>query len=299
VNQYLTDRYIVSISVCDTVVYAGTTDNCFQSRDNGARWIASNSGLESNCYVRGVVRIGGKLLLATSDSVYRSADNGATWTLATSGIQTNAIWCMTSLGGNAYVGTWAGIFRTRDTGSTWTASNFGLPYKQVYALLAYNGVLFAGTDHVSVFISRDSGAFWDPLGSAMPTAETNDVEGLAMSDSFLIAATMLSSVMCYPRSAMEVRNNPEHDAYTRASPMVFITPGTEPWLKVNYTMQRPGLVKIGIFDMTGRVRAEVMDYPKQPGRQTVMVNISVLTSGFYFVRIHAEGTVECVKFFRP
>jgi photosystem II stability/assembly factor-like uncharacterized protein len=299
VNQFLTDRYIVSISVCDSVVYAGTTANCFQSRDDGARWIASNSGLEANCYVRGVVRIGGKLLLAADDSVYRSADNGATWTLATNGIQTNAIWCIASLGNNAYVGTWAGIFRTRDTGTTWTASNFGLPYKQVYALLAHNGVLFAGTDHGSVFVSRDSGAFWDPLGSAMPTSETNDVEGLAMSDSFLVAATMLSSVMRYPRSDMGVRNVPDHDTHTWASPRVFITPGTKPWIKVTYTMQRPGLAKIRVFDMTGRVRAEVTDYQKSPGRHTAEANLGAITTGFYLVRIQAEGIDEWNKFVLP
>jgi photosystem II stability/assembly factor-like uncharacterized protein len=297
-NQYLTDQYIVSLSVCDTVVYAGSTDNVFQSRDNGARWIAAMSGFPVNCYVREVTKLGRMLFAAAMDTVYRSIDNGANWTKASTGIASNEIWTLASLGKYVYAGTWNGIFRSADSGLTWAASDFGMPYKQVYSIRSVNAKLLAGTESGSVFISSDSGSFWDPLGTSI-APKYNTIAALAVGDSFVYAGTELRSVWRYPFAGAGVARSPLHGHQGQSLFEVSITGGAVPVMTIAYSLPRAGQVKIGIVDLAGRIRLAVRNRYDFAGDHVITSNFRALSPGCYFVSIRSEGMAESRKIVMP
>jgi photosystem II stability/assembly factor-like uncharacterized protein len=292
INQFLTQRFIVSISVCDTTLYAGTTSSCFQSRDNGARWISSVSGLKTNDYVHGVARMGRYVFLAGSDSMFRSSDNGANWTIAGAGVAANQVWCIAVLGNYVFTGTWGGVFRTADSGAIWAPMNFGLPYHEVYDLKTINGAVLAATNEGCVFITRDSGSFWDPLGAAMPP-KYNTISALAAGGGFLYAGSSIGSVWrCpFPETGVTAKQI-NHHPVKQGLLSVQAFQGQTPFIRINYALPHEGRTTIKISDLSGRLLLTVTNKNQPAGQYTVAPDIRALTSGCCIVSLFTDKTIE-------
>jgi photosystem II stability/assembly factor-like uncharacterized protein len=291
VNNFLTERDIVSISVCDSVIYAGSASNVFQSRDNGNCWISSKCGLKPYSYIRSVTRQG-QYLFACADSIYRSSDNGATWSYSSngiSGVQTNAV----TIGKYVVVGGENGVFRSADSGKSWESADFGLSYHwDVYKLKIIDGKLLAGTDNGSVFISSDSATLWDPLGTSILPKE-NAVGSFAVSDSFIYAGGKISGIWRLPYyTSPHAVNHVKVRSTSQQLLTITIFGRNVRQMRIAYSFSKPDFLSIKISDISGRVRYLIPRQNHPAGEFVLKLETSTLGPGYYVVSLNTSSTHE-------
>lgn len=68
-----------------------------------------------------------------------------------------------------------------------------------------------------------------------------------------------------------------------------------PATNIKYTVAKAGVVKLKVFDITGREIKTLVDEVKNPGSYEVNFNALNLTSGVYFYRLASEGVVLTKK----
>jgi photosystem II stability/assembly factor-like uncharacterized protein len=144
-------------------LFCGTyAQGVFKSIDNGATWIASNTGIE-NKQVMSFTQDATYLYAGTQGAgVYRSADGGVTWSPANTGIPTQAVNCMLSTPGWLFAGTVSfGVFKSNNNGATWTDANGGaLNSSYIFAMVQSSSRLMVEADNY-IFYSTDTGATWN------------------------------------------------------------------------------------------------------------------------------------------
>ena len=64
---------------------------------------------------------------------------------------------------------------------------------------------------------------------------------------------------------------------------------------IEYTVPSAGAVQLQVYDLLGRKVATLVDEEKGPGRHSVSVDASRFSSGVYFYRLRAGGTIESRK----
>ncbi len=163
----------------------------YRTRDGGATWQPSISGL-LNLDVYALASRGVDTLFAgTASGVFRSADSGATWTLAASGLPAAPVRALVTRSGNTlFAGTsGSGIFRSTNDGLTWTEATAGLQHQDVRALVssASNEWLFAGTASGGVYASTDMGSNWTLASTGL--GDLNILALVLNSEDDLFAAT--------------------------------------------------------------------------------------------------------------
>ncbi len=68
-----------------------------------------------------------------------------------------------------------------------------------------------------------------------------------------------------------------------------------PLTKINYSIQKSGLVTLKVYDMLGRQVANLVNATKLSGNYSVDFNASNLTSGVYFYRLDVNGFTDTKK----
>jgi len=124
VNNGLENKYVGSLLVADSSLFAGTSAGVFLSTNMGASWNAVSIGLQIP------VQVG---------------------SLAHSGT-------------NLFAGSWSGVFRSTNDGAEWTPMNSGLSDLHINDLIAHDTDLFAGTNGSGVFLSTNYGTNWSDIG---------------------------------------------------------------------------------------------------------------------------------------
>lgn len=291
VNNLLTDRYINSLSVCDTVIYAATGNGfnspIFQSHDDGKSWIPSESTFEPTNSFKWVTRQG-QYLFAGSGEVYRSSDNGATWSNSSSGI-TGAAGVIAGVVMGKYIFAGGnGIFRSADSGKIWTPMNSGLTDNDVMDIKSINGTLLAGTFGGKVFISRDSAASWVTLGKQL--SPNNGLTALAISDSFYYALGSLDGFWRLPFASSTQVIKPVPMDGTILQPLTITTSGSACQIRIAYTLNRPGQFTVKISDISGRVRYSILTQNHPAGNFVLTPATGTLVPGSYIVSVHAGSS---------
>ena len=64
---------------------------------------------------------------------------------------------------------------------------------------------------------------------------------------------------------------------------------------IEYTVPSAGTIQLQVYDLLGRKVATLVDEEKGPGRHSVSVDASRFSSGVYFYRLRAGGTIESRK----
>jgi hypothetical protein len=67
-----------------------------------------------------------------------------------------------------------------------------------------------------------------------------------------------------------------------------------PTTQINYSLEKPGLVTIKVYDLLGRVVATLINDQQTSGRHTINFDASTLTSGVYFYQINS-GSFSSTK----
>ncbi len=143
----------------------------YKSTDNGANWIAINTGLPNRGF-RSIIFSGSDIFIATPDGpgggIYKSSDSGNTWNSANNGIVDSSIFCIAYDSTGIYAGSlhYGGIYKTIDNGTSWFPVNTGLPVGNnvIGSIVVKDTVIFAGIFSVGngfkVYKSDDHGANW-------------------------------------------------------------------------------------------------------------------------------------------
>lgn len=166
------------------VLYAGTTSGgVFRSTDGAATWTASSNGLGS-ADVRAVVVAPASaprtVWAATAAGVSISSDGGSTWSLAPGFSRpVRALAVDPATPSTLYAGTDeplspGGIFKSTDGGHTWISSGSGLGSIAILSIAVSptaTSTVFAGTQGAGVFVTRDAGVSWSPLGGSPATTQ--------------------------------------------------------------------------------------------------------------------------------
>jgi len=203
VNTGLTNSNILSLTINDNTIFAGTPSGVFLSSNNGGSWIAANSGLPVTG-IYALASIGNNIFAGMhGNGIYMSSNNGASWANAnnpnlninqanvtafavtgdsiymgtTSGfcLSTNYgsswtvltgsnVFAIAANGKNLYYGTQTGMWSSSNNGSTWT----GTPFLDVSSLLISGDNVYAGRTHGGgVYMSSDSGSTWVALNNGL------------------------------------------------------------------------------------------------------------------------------------
>jgi len=191
-NKGLSNRYINTLAIMDTLLFAGTDAGVFQSIYNGANW--TPVGLPETA-VYSLVVSGPYLFAIAWQGLFRSRDRGASWSSADSGLAgLSDDYSITALAvsGDTLFATqqrdWENpecrIFRSGDQGTRWIST--GTTISLVYALAVKGNLLFAGTGN-GLLRSSDNGASWTAVNSG---SINQSVMLLAVKEPYLFAGTI-------------------------------------------------------------------------------------------------------------
>lgn len=172
---------LVSAASAPGILLAGTNGGVFLSRDSGAHWQSSSSGLPDDRAIAALaVSPDATLAFAgTRSGVYRTRDSLSTrdprWTPVDSRLAAQSILSLLIDPRNpsfVYAGTETGIFKSENGGDAWTDIGQDLHQVQVWslALSTDSSALFAATD-TGIYASRDHGAHWTRSSDGLPEGE--------------------------------------------------------------------------------------------------------------------------------
>jgi hypothetical protein len=160
---------ITSLTVSGGNIFAGTYGGVFLTTDNGANWVAVNTGLKTT-YAFALMASGKDIFAATDSGVFRSTISAASWTAINSGFKHALVSCFAERGGTIYAGADSGVFLSTNNGASWIAVDSGLS-APVYALAVSGNTLFAGMK-TGVFLSGNNGKSWTAVSAGLPTTKS-------------------------------------------------------------------------------------------------------------------------------
>jgi hypothetical protein len=162
----------------------GYYGGAFLTTNNGANWLARNSGLTDTA-VFGYAVIGTNLFAGTYlGGVFRSSNNGTNWVPVNSGLTNINIYSIIAAGTNLYAGTGAGVFQSTNNGAAWTYK--GLTGNLIFALAVIGTDIFAGVSGDGVYRSSNNGTNWIQVNTGLTNTA---IQSLAVSGSDLYAGT--------------------------------------------------------------------------------------------------------------
>jgi photosystem II stability/assembly factor-like uncharacterized protein len=246
---------ILCLTVRDQDIFAGTSgQGIFQSTDNGASWIQSDSGL-TNTYVTGLTSIGPRLFAAT---------------LRTPG---------DSIGG---------VYVSTDSGASWNVADTGLTNQMLNNIIAYGTTLIVGTQ-TGVFASTNNAASWQDI-SPGTLVDSVYIPALGVADSFLIAGTLEDGIWRYPLSHLPTGVNFQlHEAPSNFTLWQNYPNPFNPTTVITYLIPTKGLVTLDVFDLLGRMVKTLVNERQNAGEHSANFNAENLPSGVYFYRLSVPG----------
>ncbi|MBL8028935.1 MAG: T9SS type A sorting domain-containing protein [Fibrobacteres bacterium] len=193
----LTDKYVYSIAVNGTNIFAGTNAGVFLSTNNCSTWTNVSSTL-ANKMVRSLLYSGTNLFAGTyvvsNYGVFTTTNNGTSWTEARTGLPPAHVTALAVSGSNLFAGTSGspsstnnGVFLSTDNGSLWVKKTTGMGNGVNVNALAISGTMvLAGTDS-GVYISSNNGTLWTKSNTGLPA--NTIVHGLTVYGNTIFAST--------------------------------------------------------------------------------------------------------------
>jgi len=159
------------------IVYVGTSNNFYKSKDNGMTWNSYYSGLPSLeipsviCNKQNEIFVGTGYILQ-GDGVYYSNNGGANWFQRGLLGQTVYSLALDDNSGNIYAATKeSGVFKSSNNGISWEQINNGLYNYNIFRVkIAPNNLLFACSESQGgIYRSSDFGENWEITGVSAGT----------------------------------------------------------------------------------------------------------------------------------
>lgn len=161
-NTGLPGLHVNRLEYIDGSLYACTSTGLFASTDLGLTWHPVGSA-PWNAYTYSVARSKETWVASTRSGVYRSLDGGSTWQFATAGMSSTRVSAVDAYANSIVAGTIAGTFRSQDNGATWAPTVTTGIDAPIKRFARSSRGLFGITDY-DVQVSSDDGRTWNAGG---------------------------------------------------------------------------------------------------------------------------------------
>ncbi len=248
------------------VIYCGTDDaNVWVTTNGGTNWTKINTGLP-----------------------YR-------WVTRVAVHPTQANVCYVTLSGYKVDSTGAHVFKTTNSGATWASITSNLPNAPVNDIVidpAFLSTLYLATD-VGVMISTNDGASWSAHSTGIPSS-------VPCHDLTLHNGTRKMVVWTHGRSAYSTDVQPVGIVNLNETPTGFSLSQNypnpfNPETKIKYSIPAAGEVSLKVYDITGRLVANLVNQNQKAGVYEVGFNAAHLASGAYIYRLTAGNYTDTKK----
>jgi photosystem II stability/assembly factor-like uncharacterized protein len=183
------DLNVNTLAKVGSNLFVGTNNGVYLTRDNGANWIAANTGLTNPC-IKSLAIIDTNLYAGTAGSgVFLSTDYGSSWNAINNGFKIAPVSALTHKDNLLFSGTdGGGVFLSTDNGGGWTACNWSLSNNYVVAFAATSSFLFVGTGGGGGVLRSSYGDYhWGCVDSGLPSPPW--IRALSFIDSHLFVGT--------------------------------------------------------------------------------------------------------------
>jgi photosystem II stability/assembly factor-like uncharacterized protein len=279
----------------NNVIYAATYGNGVRiSTNDGINWSYANNGIADGTIGLSLMQKDNNVYLGAFNAVYVTTNNGASWQSRTSGIYPGSeVYALGKSGGNIFAGTSSGYYLSSNNGISWTEITGDLvPPKRIYSFAEYGTHVYAGSDS-GVYHSTDNGLTWrrtiSGMGVRIPTL------ALLQTGDYLYAGTSYTGV--WRRNVSELLSigstgNTAPDKYSLEQnyPNPF-----NPVTVIKYSLSSPGIISLKVYDISGKLVAELVNGLQTQGTHTVEFNGSTLSSGVYYYVLKAGSFTQTKK----
>lgn len=146
IGSGLANKYITTLAITGTNIFAGTDSGIFLSVNNCINWTSVDTGL-TNLYITALLISGQNIFAGTRGGVFLSNDNGNNWTNASTGLTNTWITSLVISGTNIFAGTYGGgVFFSNNNGTSWADVSTGLTNFIVHTLAVNATDIFAASD---------------------------------------------------------------------------------------------------------------------------------------------------------
>jgi choice-of-anchor A domain-containing protein/uncharacterized repeat protein (TIGR01451 family) len=255
----------------------------YKSADDGLTWLPRNSGLISVA-VHSLTISGSSIYAATLDlGLYKSTDGGESW--MNTSLDYMYVWSLgKTSAGTLFAGTYGnGLYRSTDNGDSWHKIN-NLVASFIYHIVVDNdNNIFVSSWTGGVFASSDNGDTWNGLG--MPGARVSSLMANG-SSSYIYAGTedgrlFRSSAVTSVKNDLEL---PSEFSLMQNYPNPF-----NPSTVIRFNIPASGNYTIKMFNILGQEVRTLINGTYKPGKYSVIVDGSGLSSGIYFYSLNGDN----------
>ncbi|HUL44827.1 MAG TPA: T9SS type A sorting domain-containing protein [Bacteroidota bacterium] len=262
VNTGLTNIGVLSMSVCDTMLFVGTYGGgIFRLTNSGGSWDSVNAGLTDKYVSAMAVGANGTSLFAGTSS--------------------------------------GGVFLSTDFGESWITRNTGFPrssydtalYAQVNTFCVWGNNIFAGTDGEKVYLSTDGGGTWEDVNTGLTDSYINAL-AVSSGSATLFAATN-NGIWRRPLAEMITAVGPSRTSLPSLISLSANYPNPfNPITAIRYNLPSTCLVSLRVYDLTGRMVDVLRAGAEEAGYRTAVWNAAGCASGVYVVRLKAISLAD-------
>ena len=183
---------------------------------------------------------------------------------------------------------YGGVYYTTNNGSNWIHTS--LHNQTVFSLATYGNNCFAGLGFDGVFHSANNGVNWLSINQGFITVPT--IRALLIANNYVFAGTASSSIWRRPISEVISIQNisteiPASFSLSQNYPNPF-----NPTTSIKFDITKSSLVKISVFDITGKEIEVLVNEKLDAGTYQTEWNGMSYSSGVYFCRLITDGFVE-------
>ncbi len=294
-------KLIYSLTVKDNFIFAGICScsggGIIRSSDNGNSWVMVIAGLE-NTNVSAMATKGNMVFAGSNDGIYKSTDNGDRWEKKTDGMPSDPyLSCITVKGDSIVLGTSGlGAYISVDEGESWTQFGTGIPNETIINKIDfYQGGFFASTP-IGIYYKAHTVNNWVMINDGLPIP---DISGLKVfGDEIFAGAGLMAHNGIWKRSAAQIvgvktisSEIPADFSLEQNYPNPFNSSSN-----VKFQIINSGVVKIMVYDLSGREISTLVNEYKQPGSYEIKFDAKNFSSGIYFYRLESNNVKIARKF---
>ncbi len=267
---------------------------------NSWTWMNNPAGLGGGRSISQCRAVTSELVVISGSKVWLTTDSGTTWSDKTSTFFTQNkmsdvacdpvdpnTWVLTC---STYSQTIPRVMKTTDGGNTYNEIDTGLPIEPANTIEIdpQNPTwYFLGTD-LGVYVSFDAGTTWAPFNTGLPHVVVDD---LRIHDTARILRAGTHGRGLWEVSLAGLGPSAVGQPHTTVQPLtlqVYGNPAKDHAL-LRYGIRQAGQVRIGLYDLQGRLVRSVVDKFDYPIMTNVDVDVHALPGGVYFLRMDANG----------
>ncbi len=281
-----------------TGIVCGDLGRLYKTTNGGANWTAKNPG--TTLMLRTIAGYSSNLVLigggnGSEGVIIKSTNGGDSWqTMQSFDRPIEKIQFIDASTG--FASSDSRFYKSTNGGANWVdmnlpTSGYFLTFHMANANVGY------ASNWDNTYKTLDGGLTWGEQNTVLPNTSMHDIE-------FAPGSTSIGW-MCGTDGAMVFTSNsgggfigiepvsgnvPEKYALSQNYPNPF-----NPTTNIKLQVPESGLVKLVVFDVTGRQVAELVNETLSAGEYKVDFNASGLTSGVYFYRLETGGFTDVKK----